>query len=159
MSGSDMRPEAVERAAAWLVENEARFAEDALTAQLASAGYTETEIAAARSEAERRIAGGPTPTDLRARASTIVLTAFIGTWLVLAWLLMAGPSSTSYGSLAAGILAIVLAPIGLISVAIIENNGSLRRGATGAFAAALAIPFVFLVVIAGSCVATTGLRV
>ena len=154
------RREAIDRATEWLVANGTRYTAEALHHRLRESGdFTDAEIAAAEARAARALesADGPPPTDLRGRAGAIVVAAYVLVWAGLAWALVAGPASTSFGSIAAGILAVALAPIGLVSYFVIDANDGLRRGATTAFTLALAIPFVLLVGIAGTCVVTTGL--
>lgn len=153
MSDPDLRPEAVREAAQWLRTNGALYTPEVLTANLRDAGYTDAEIAAARVEAAT--APPPVAQDLRAKAAAILIVAFLGVWVVFAFLLMRNDEA-GYGSLSAIILAAVLGTVGLISLAAIAANGRLRRGAEGALAAVLAIPFVVLVIVAGLCVLTTG---
>jgi hypothetical protein len=155
MTGPDLRPEAVEAAAAWIVEHHERYSPDGLGAQLLAAGYSDAEVAAARAEAERRLAGGAPRGDLRARAAAILIVAFLGTWGILSWLLVA-PRENTYGPIAAGILAMVLAFVALLSLAVISQSRGLKRGAQGALVTILAVPFVLLVIVAGLCLATTG---
>jgi hypothetical protein len=155
MSDDEPRPEAVEAATSWLREHQATLTEDALTAGLREAGYSEAEIAAAFGRLDRE-AIEPAPRDLRARAAVILVLGFLGTWLVLVLRMIAIAGTGGWVGTAAVILGAILLVIGAISFAAIESSSRLRKGTTGALVAILAVPFVLLVIVAGLCVATTG---
>jgi hypothetical protein len=155
------RPEAVERATAWLREHDATFHAAVLRQRLREQGYEEPEIDAAlairRAEIE---ASSPVGADLRGRAAAILIVAFLATWGAIA-LILTRPvgGGLQFGGAAATILGMVLAPLLLVSLIGVARSGRLRRGSEGALAL-LAIPFVLLVIVAGLCVVTTnGLRV
>jgi hypothetical protein len=157
-----VRPEAVETATAWLRERGTGVTREVLTDALRASGYTELEIAAAFARVDAG-AGDATGIgrDLRGRAAAILIVAFLGTWLVLAAILVS-PSDTSYefGGLAALILGAILGVMLLLSLALVSVSGRLRQGIEGALVLVLAVPFVLLFVVAGLCVVSTnGLRV
>jgi hypothetical protein len=153
------RPEAVETALTWLREQDPRLSPEALAARLRSQGYTESEVSEAirvrRSELE---AGVPPARDLRRPATAVLVTTFLATWGVITLGLLARPSSSGlYGleGVAALILGALLLPMLVVGLALIRNNRRLQRGVMGAMALVLAVPFIYLVVVAGVCVATT----
>jgi hypothetical protein len=43
----------------------------------------------------------------------------------------------------------------LLGLAVVKVSGRLKRGAAGAMVMVLIVPFIYLVVVAGLCVATT----
>ena len=153
------QPDVVQAALAWLREQDPRLSLDALAGQLRAAGYGELEVNAAIQARQAELdAALPPGSDLRRRASTVLIVAFLGTWLVITIASLVGAASNDmYGVLwiYAGILAFLLLVILLPSLAIVRGSGRLRRGSYGALAAVLAIPFVLLVIVAGTCVAFT----
>jgi len=153
------QPEAVQAALAWLREQDPRLSLDALTGQLRAAGYGELEVRAAIQARQAELdAALPPGSDLRRRASTILIVAFLGTWLVITIASIVGKAdSYMYGAqwISAGVLAFLLLIILVPSLALVQRSGRLKRGSYGALAAVLAIPFVFLVIVAGTCVALT----
>jgi hypothetical protein len=153
------QPEAVQAALAWLREQDPRLSLDALAGQLRAAGYGNLEVDAAIQVRQAELdAALPPGTDLRKRAATVLIVAFLGTWLVITIAtLVRAASNEMYSAqwIYAGILAALLLIILLPSLALVKVSGRLRRGSYGALAAVLAIPFVLLVIVAGSCVALT----
>ena len=153
------QPEAVQAALNWLREQDPRLSLDALAGQLRAAGYGNLEVdAAIRARQAELDAALPPGTDLRRRAATVLIIAFLGTWLVITIAsLVRAANSDMYNAqwIYAGILAFLLLVILLPALAVVRGSGRLRRGSYGALAAVLAIPFVLLVVVAGSCVALT----
>ena len=91
------------------------------------------------------------------RAAAILVVAFLGTFGVMAFLLLRPDElhSPGMGQLSAMILGVLLAVVGGLSLLGIGVSGRLKRGVQGALVAVLAVPFVFLVIIAGLCVVTT----
>ena len=155
MSEPELRPGAVEAAVAYLHEHGQRYTRASLDASLREQGFTDPEVAEAWL---RHLAAQPA--DLRWRAGAIVILAFLGTWAVLAYLLMRPESSSAgLGVIAAFILAVVLAVVAGVSLLGIGASGRLERGARSALVVALATPFVLLVIVAGLCVSSTGLRI
>ena len=49
----------------------------------------------------------------------------------------------------------LLFPMLLVGLAIVKVSGRLKRGVSGAMVMVLIVPFIYLVVVAGLCVATT----
>lgn len=159
MSEEQVRPEAVDRAVAWLAEYQGRYTDEALGAALQAQGYTAREIEAARAWAARAATGeGPAPagTDLRGRATRILVVAFLGTWAVLS-LLAETRWGGGAGVIVGVILGVALGVVLLPSLFVIRNSGRLRRGVEGAMVAILALPFLLLFIIAGACVSTTNM--
>jgi hypothetical protein len=159
MNQTDPRPEAVDSAAAWLTEHRATYGTGPLNAQLREGGYSDAEVEAAWARVlgeGATTAAAPPRGDLRARAASITIVSFLGTFAVLSYFLL-NPrvDYASYGSAAVMVLGALLVPIGLLSLLGIANSGRLKRGAEGALVAVLAIPFVMLVIVAGLCVVTT----
>ena len=159
MSWPQPQPEAVQAALAWLREQDPRLSLDALAGQLRAAGYGDPEVSAAIQARQAELdAALPPGSDLRRRASTILIVAFLGAWLVITIASLVGKASSyMYGAqwISAAILGFLLFVILVPSLALVRRSGSLRRGSYGALAAVLAIPFVLLVIVAGSCVALT----
>jgi len=153
------QPEAVQSALDWLRAQDPRLSLDVLAGQLRAAGYGNLEVDAAIQARQAELdAALPPGTDLRRRASTVLIVVFLGTWLVITVASFVGKASDyMYGTqgISAGVLALLLLVILLPALALVRRSGRLRRGSYGALAAVLAIPFVLLVIVAGSCVAMT----
>jgi hypothetical protein len=153
------QPEAVQAALAWLREQDPRLSLDALAGQLRAAGYGELEVRAAIEVRQAGLdAALPPGTDLRRRAGAILGIAFVGVWGVISLGLLTGlPNQYLYNSegLAALILGVLLLPVLLVALVVVRHSGRLRRGSVGAMAWILALPFIYLVIVAGTCVATT----
>jgi hypothetical protein len=161
MSDDQLRPEAVETAVAWVREHRATFTADALHGGLRDAGYSAAEIAAAFARLEADATGGPDRSatrDRRGRAAAILIGGYFITWAVVSYLVEApgtGTSGPRYLGLAALILGGILGLLGLASLIGVYNSSRLRQGVEGALVAVLAVPFIFLVIVAGLCVMTT----
>jgi hypothetical protein len=153
------QPEAVQSALDWLRAQDPRLSLDVLAGQLRAAGYGNLEVEAAiRARQAELDAALPPGTDLRRRAATVLIVAFFGTWLVITVAtLVRAVSNDMYSAqwIYAGILAFMLLIILVPTLALVGRSGRLRRGSYGALAAVLAIPFVLLVIVAGTCVAFT----
>ncbi|MEI7745422.1 MAG: hypothetical protein WCK58_16925 [Chloroflexota bacterium] len=153
MSGPDPRPEAVETAAAWIREYGSQFRREALDERLRSQGYSELEILDAHRRAEQTAEEIPGRRDLRATAAVITITGFLGAWALVALPpLLAGRMDQGMVWLMVGILAFILALIGLPTLILISDSKRLRRGTVNTVIAMLAIPFALLVIVAGLCV-------
>lgn len=159
MSWSQPNPADVQAALAWLREQDPRLSLDALARQLRAAGYGDAVVVAAIASRQAELdAALPPGSDLRGRATAVLVVAFLATWGVITlWLVTGPPSPYLYGaeSLAALILGAMLLPMLLLGLALVRVSGRLRRGAAGAMAIVLAVPFIYLVVIAGTCIAAT----
>ena len=150
-------PEAVEAALAWLREQDPRLTLEALRKQLREAGYGEPEITAAVAARQAELdAALPPDSDLRGRAAAILVVTFLAAWGIISLALVTGePIVYDAGGTAAFILGAALLPMLLLGLAIVKVSGRLKRGAAGAMVMVLIVPFIYLVVIAGLCVATT----
>ncbi|HEY3335347.1 MAG TPA: hypothetical protein VGK16_08965 [Candidatus Limnocylindrales bacterium] len=152
------RPEVVEKILSWLREQDPRLSPGGLRQALLDAGYAEPEITAAMAARRAELdAALPPGSDLRGRAAAILVVMFLAVWGAISLALVTGDQQAIYnsGAPAALILGALLLPVLLLGLAAIRISGRLKRGVTGAIVAVLAIPFVFLVIIAGTCVATT----
>ncbi|HEU0242439.1 MAG TPA: hypothetical protein VFQ75_00945 [Candidatus Limnocylindrales bacterium] len=152
------QPEEVERILTWLREQDPHLSSGRLRLALTEAGYREPDISAAIALRQQELdAALPPGSDLRNRASAILIVAFLAVWGVISAALVTGDQQGSLGSggLAAIILGVLLLPVLLLGLAAIRASGRLRRGVTGAMVAILAVPFVILVVVAGTCISTT----
>ncbi len=151
------RPEAVEAALAWLREQDPRLSLGPLEQKLRDQGYQEPEITAAVAARQAELdAALPPGSDLRGRAAVVLVVAFLAVWGVISIALIAPTSvTTAWGTTAALILGALLLPMLLIGLAMVKVSGRLRRGAAGAMVVVLAVPFVYLAVVAGICVYTT----
>jgi len=159
MSVDGLRPRAVERATAWLIENQWGYTRESLVESLRAEGYTDGEIEAATARAAEMVAAelrAEGSADLRGRAAMILLIVFVGTWVAittLARLRWSAGDATTVGV----ILGISLGAVALPSLLVIGVSDHLRRGVGDAMVAILAVPFLLLFVIAGICVSTTGM--
>jgi hypothetical protein len=152
----------VKAATAWLLANRDRYTEAALLDELRTSGYSEEEITAIRSEAQR-LAPPPrvdeTPyRDYRAIAAVILIVAFLGVWalVTIPWMLPPEGNTIGMAQLVGGILAFALGLIALPTLIVIIDSKRLRRGTIGALVAFLTVPFILLFIVAGVCVMTTG---
>jgi hypothetical protein len=152
-------PEAVETALAWLREQDPRLTLDALGKQLREAGYGEPEVNAAVAARQAELdAALPPGSDLRGGAAAILVVTFLAVWGAISIALVVGPPNQYlYGAegLAVVILGGLLLPMLLLGLAFVKLSGRLKRGVAGALVMVLIVPFIYLVVVAGLCVATT----
>ena len=150
------QPEAVQAALDWLRAQDPRLSLDALAGQLRAAGYGNLEVdAAIRTRQAELDAALPPGTDLRSRAATVLMVAFLGTWLVITIASFVNHAGNDLIGISAGIFAMLLLIILAPTLAVVRSSGRLRHGSYGMLAAILAIPFVLLVIVAGTCVALT----
>jgi hypothetical protein len=124
-----------------------RFTPEALDAALIAAGHDPAAVSAAIGRVGARRETAPT----RARARRVILIAYGLTYLVLMVGLILGPFGYGAGPIAAGILTVVLGIAFALALWMIR-----RRGAPMAFGTLLAGPIVLLVLVGGTCAATTG---
>ncbi len=163
MAWPQPQPEAVQAALDWLRAQDPRLSLDALAGRLRAAGYGNLEVdAAIRARQAELDAALPPGTDLRVRAAAILSIAFLGAWGIISLALVVGQPFADSGSMFSGteglsalILGVLLLPVLLIGLAVVRYSGRLRRGSVGAMAWILALPFIYLVIVAGTCVATT----
>ena len=93
---------------------------------------------------------------MRGRAAAILVVTFLAAWGIISLALVTGePIVYDAGGTAAFILGAALLPMLLLGLAIIKVSGRLKRGAAGAMAVVLVVPFIYLVIVAGACVVTT----
>jgi hypothetical protein len=130
-----------------------RYTRFALEQAARAAGYSDNDIAAAWTLIDMED-GGKAPA---ARFATIAKAVVILLYLATFALFVAGSdmSARSYG-VGVPILAVVLLITGGISLLIVSRSKVVSRNPAAALATLLAAPFIFLVVVAGLCVATTG---
>ena len=140
---------------AYLRANSTRYTREALDARLAAAGHPPEAVAAAWSvvQSEDSAAGRR---DRRGQTAGIIALAYIGTWLLVTFLVIA-PSNAAYdsGPILAGILAVALFIPGIIAVAIARSTGWLRRAGVGRVVAFSFVPMLILFALAGTCVSAT----
>jgi hypothetical protein len=148
----------VASAAGYIHDHRERFTRDALTANLTASGYTPEEIAEAwrRSDAEaveRSAADASGRSDRRNLVALIIAAAYLLTWGVftIGWLTSEPPGTVA---LVAGIFAVALLIPGVIALVLVRSWDRLREASVGTVVAALIVPIVVLVGIAGLCVAT-----
>jgi hypothetical protein len=150
-------PTSEERLAAatrYVRENRDRFTPEALTSELTSSGYTPAEIAEAMRASEAGSAAGAAEgKDRRNLVAAIIAGAYIVTWLVftIGWLI---DQPVGTAALLAGIFAVALLIPGVIALVLVRSWDRLRQASLGTVVAALVVPVVILVGIAGLCVAT-----
>jgi hypothetical protein len=139
--------------AAYLRTNRGRFTDEALAGAARAAGYSEAEIAAARSVADPTTDIGPAPA--RRVNHGVVAAVAIG-YIVALYLLTAAASALS--SDASGAVGLVGLLGGVIAWALLrEERPSLAQGIGCGVVLAIAIPLVVILVILGIClVAGTG---
>jgi hypothetical protein len=140
--------EALPAVAEYVERNIDRYTRDALLAAALAAGYTEADVKRAiDSTAARR---RPEP-DVR-RVRSIVIGAYLVTYLILAAGLLTSPTTTigSFGGLAVVILTI------LLGLALLMSLGWLAMDWVSSFVGLISVPLVLLVLVGGACVATTG---
>jgi hypothetical protein len=146
-------PGAVETALGWLREQDPRLTLDALGKQLRAAGYAQQDVNAAIAARQAELdAALPPGSDLRGRAGAILVVTFLATWGIISLALVTG-ESRSFGAVL--ILGAVLLPMLLLGLAIVRESRRLQRGVAGAMVMVFIVPFIYLVVVAGLCVATT----
>jgi Flp pilus assembly protein TadB len=144
---------AVETALGWLREQDPRLTLDALGKQLRAAGYAQQDVNAAIAARQAELdAALPPGSDLRGRAGAILVVTFLATWGIISLALVTG-ESMSFGAVL--ILGAVLLPMLLLGLAIVRESRRLQRGVAGAMVMVFIVPFIYLVVVAGLCVATT----
>lgn len=149
MTAAQPHPEVVQVALAWLRTHGTGVDDERLERALLDAGYEPQDVAAAMIAYH----GGTPPEDLRGRAATILVVGFVLAWLAVATILSA--VNPPYGLAGAGamVLGIVLLVVLGFALLAVGASGKLRSGSRDALAVAIAIPFVLLFVLAGSCVA------
>ena len=139
--------------AAYLRSNRDRFTDEALATAARAAGYSEAEIAAARSVADPTTDVGPAPARTVNRG--VVAAVAIG-YVVALYLLTSGAAALSGD--ASGAVGLVGLLGGVIAWALLrEERPSLAQGIGCGVVLAIAIPLVVILIILGIClVAGTG---
>jgi len=151
MSSDQPPPRSTEGLLAYLRENRGRFTDEALERSALDAGHTPAEFAAAKARLDSETAAAP----VRARARTILVAAYLGTFLVLVAGMFLNPSARAYGGSVIGsvILAVTLGVAWLITIVWLRSQS--RPSPSGAgLTVLLSLPIVLLVLVAGSCLAT-----
>jgi hypothetical protein len=124
-----------------------RFTSDVITSALIAAGHDPAAV----SDAIRRVGVRRETAPTRARARRVILIAYGVTYLVLVVGLILGPFGYGAGPIAAGIMTVVLGIAVALALWMVR-----RPGAPMAFGTLLAGPIVLLVLVGGTCAATTG---
>ena len=134
---------------AYLTTNGASYTEEALRAAARTAGYPDAVIDAAFTRVTARAASAP----VRARARSIVLGAYLITFLVLTFG-MATSNAAAIG-IAGAILAVTLGIALAISLWVVRRStGHGADAGLMVITGMLAVPMILLVIVAGLCVAT-----
>lgn len=147
MTESRPRSDAVESALAWLRGQDPATDELRLERALLDAGYAPVDVATAIGA--WRAEGRPAVADLRGRASVTLLLGFVAGWLALTVYLS---SLSSLGGIGAAILGFALLIVLGISLLAVGASDSLRAGSRNALTVAIAVPFLFFLVLGGTCV-------
>jgi hypothetical protein len=139
--------------AAYFRSNRGRFTDEALAAAARAAGYTDAEIAAARSLADPTTDIGPAPAG---RANRGVVAAVAIGYVIGLYLLIS--SAAALSSDVSGAVGLVGLLGGVIAWALLrQERPSLAQGIGCGVVLAVAIPVIVLLVILGIClVAGTG---
>lgn len=152
------RPEVVEQALGWLRAQDPSLRLDRLADDLKRAGYDDASVQVAISRRQEELdAAVPATADLRGKVATVLIVGFLLGWAVPTVLMLQIPDDayllgdSSVVVLMSVILAVLLAPVGIVAVILARRSKSLRRGSGGMAAALLVIPFIWLVIVAGSC--------
>lgn len=141
-------------AADYLRANRLRFTPNALHGALRTAGYSESEIAAAwrALEAEDRAAGR---SDQRGFAASILIGAYAGAWLLYVVAFATVPrSNLDFREAAFVVFAVVLGVPLLVGLVVLSRSRTLRVTDRRAAIGALTVPLLVLLVLAGTCLAT-----
>jgi hypothetical protein len=139
--------------AAYLRSNRGRFTDEALAGAARAAGYSDAEIAAARTVADPTTDIGPAPARNVNRA--VVAAVAIG-YVVVLYLLITGAGALA--SDVSGAIGLVALLGGVIAWALLrEERPSLAQGIGCGVVLAIAIPLIVILVLLGIClVAGTG---
>lgn len=141
--------------AGYLRANRDTYTPDALARAARDVGYTQAEIESAIELAGGSVAPFPGPEE-RARARIAVIAIYGITFLGFAALFLSKPSALQYGwGFLLMILGVTLGLALLLSLRTIGRSRSGAATASGAIAAMMVLPIVFLLVVTGLCVATT----
>jgi hypothetical protein len=146
-----------QRLEGYLWSNRDKFTEAALAHAAEAAGYGPEEVAAAAQAVARRRADEAAAKPVKARARRIVLAGYGITWLIFAFLFLrpdAPDIPSYYGTrpVALGILAFVMLIAVGLGLAWVATRRPPAAQAERALAIMLAVPFVLLVLVAGSCI-------
>lgn len=146
----------LDRAAAlarWMVEHQRAFTEVALERSARAAGYTDEEIADARTRADARISSEQTLRLVRSSARRVVIAAYVLVW-VLFCIGYATQTASSWLDVRFLLVAVLTVAL-LISLAMsIVINRFVHPDAdrpTRAFVLLLAVPAVLLMAVSGIC--------
>jgi hypothetical protein len=136
----------------YFLANRDRFTSEALERAAVAAGYPRAEVA----ETSRLVgAEGDVTTDsarYTTQARVIVLLAYVATFILL--VVPTGMATGTYG-VGPVILGVLLLIAGGIGLALVGRRRRVSANAAMALTSMLAIPFVLLVIVAGSCVWAT----
>jgi hypothetical protein len=130
-----------------------RYTRFALEQAARAAGYSDNDIAAAWTLIDMEDGGKAPAARFAPVAQVVVVALYFATFA----LFVAGSdmSAKTYG-VGVAILAVTLLVVGGISLLIVSRSKVVSRNPLAALASLLAVPFIFLVVVAGLCVVTTG---
>lgn len=128
---------------------------EALGRAAMAAGYSQEEVVAAINAVDAGLASAEASAPRRATAQRAILGAYGLTYLVFAVVFLTQPFSYGIGVIALIILTVVLlVALGLSSLWFRRRTWR-ERGASVSVAAILSLPIVLLVLVAGTCAATT----
>jgi hypothetical protein len=134
-------------------QHQDRYTRHALDQGARTAGYSDNDVAAAWTLIDMEDGGKAPAARFAPLAQVVVVALYIATFV----LFVAGSdmSARTYG-VGVAILAVTLLVVGGISLLIVSRSKIVSRNPLAALASLLAVPFIFLVVVAGLCVVTTG---
>ena len=128
---------------------------EALGRAAVEAGYTQEEVAAAIASVEARLTAAEASAPKRSIAQRVILAAYLLTYIAFGIVFLGRPFSYGAGAIAFTILTLVLGLALLLSVLWARRRTWKDQGTGLSFASILAVPFVLLVLVAGSCIWTT----
>jgi hypothetical protein len=141
-----------EEIVAYIRSNRDRYTGQALRQQLLAAGHPAESVDAALAAEFLPAADAQAGTrDLRPPATLVMVVAYVVTFVAVT----AMRAGASYVTTLEALLAINLIVIGLISFVLVWRNKQLAAGVAGALVVGLIVPFVLLVIVAGTCLALT----
>jgi hypothetical protein len=134
-------------------QHQDRYTRHALDQSARIAGYSDNDVAAAWTLIDMEDGGKAPAARFAPIAQVVVVALYLATFL----LFVAGSnmSARTYG-VGVAILAVTLLVVGGIALLMVARARVVSQNPLAALASLLAVPFIFLVVVAGLCVVTTG---
>jgi hypothetical protein len=133
-------------------QHERSYTRFALDRGARSAGYSDSEIAAAWSAIDMQASGVSGADRFATMARLIVLGLYLVTFLL--FVAASDMPARTYG-VGVPILAVTLFIVGGIALLRIDRSKVVSRDPLAAYTSLLAVPFVLLVIVAGLCIGTT----